>query len=230
MRHQRTRDLYFAALRPVNKLNYWRWRLWHSLSNSAAPHVHLGCGPKYLPGFVNVDGNLFRRVDRWLDLRNGLPFRSGSVASLYASHVFEHFYADELERLFAECRRVLRPGGGLRLAVPDMEAAARAYVEARREHFRDFPRPARSLGGKLSNLLFCEGGHRIGLDFSHLEELLSAAGFARVERAAHGSSRVYVGERLARLTAEEAGVAPYSLFVEAFVPSGADFGKGSQAR
>jgi predicted SAM-dependent methyltransferase len=227
MRHQRTRDLYFAALRPVNRLNYWRWRLWHRFANGAAPDVHLGCGPKYLPGFVNVDGNLFRRVDRWLDLRNGLPFRSGSVASVYASHVFEHFYADELERLFAECRRVLRSGGGLRLVVPDMEAAARAYVEARSEHFRDFPRAARSLGGKLSNLLFCEGGHRIGLDFSHLEELLSAAGFARVERAAHGSSRVYSGEQFARLAEEEAGVAPYSLFAEAFVSDSAETDKES---
>lgn len=230
MRHQRTRDLYFAALRPVNKLNYWRWRFQLALADGVAPDVHLGCGPKYLPGFVNIDGNLFRRTDLWLDLRNGLPFRTASVGSLYASHVLEHFYADELGRLLAECRRVLRPGCGMRIVVPDMEAAARAYVAGRSGHFRDFPRACASLGGKLSNLLFCEGGHRVGLDFSHLEELLAAAGFARIERAGPASSRIYAGHRLARLATEEAGVASYSLFVEAFTAPLAAGGEGGAGK
>src|SRR5271170_602375 len=126
MLHQRTRDLYFTALMPVNKINYWRWRCFGYRANGSGLHLHLGCGPKYLPGFLNVDGNLFCRHDLWLDLRNGLPFASDSVASIYSSHVFEHFYPDELERLIAACHRVLRPGGGMRIVVPDMAAAVRA--------------------------------------------------------------------------------------------------------
>jgi len=213
--HQRTRDLYFAALRPANKLNYWRWMLqgWHK-NGIAETHLHLGCGLKYLPGFVNLEGNVFRKSDMWLDLRNGLPFRSDSVTSIYASHVFEHFYPDELQRLLRECYRILWPGGGLRVVVPDMSGAVRAYLEGEREYFTDFPRPLRSLGGKLSNLLFCEGGHRQAFDFSYMDEVLRDAGFAEVWPSSPAGSRVYPPEVLSRLQQEEAGVAPFSLFVE----------------
>lgn len=214
MLHQRTRDLYFAALMPVNKFNYWRWRWFGRRANGAGLHLHLGCGPKYLPGFINVDGNLFRRHDLWLDLRNGLPFATDSVSSIYSSHVFEHFYPDELERLIAACHRVLRPGGGMRIVVPDMAAAVRAYLDGDERFFSDFPRPHASIGGKLSNLLFCEGGHRQGLDFSYFNELLRGAGFAEVSCAETGASRVYSDGVFARISAEEVGVTQLSLIVE----------------
>jgi predicted SAM-dependent methyltransferase len=215
MLHQRTRDVYFTALRNLNKLNYWHWKIRGLRANgSGAPHLHLGCGPKYLSGFVNVDGNFFRKRDVWLDLRNGLPFRSNSVASIYSSHVFEHFYAEELAALLRECHRVLAPGGFLRAVVPDMAVAVRAYLSGDAAFFSDFPRAHRSLGGKLSNLLFCEGGHRQGLDFSYLEELLLDAGFSEVLEQTRDETRFYSPEVFAALQREEFGVAQYSVFVE----------------
>ncbi|MGB6198493.1 MAG: methyltransferase domain-containing protein [Candidatus Acidiferrales bacterium] len=215
MLHQRTRDVYFTALRGVNKLNYWHWKLRAPrATTSLATHLHLGCGPKYLPGFINVDGNLFRKRDVWLDLRNGLPFASNSIASIYSSHVFEHFYAEELAALLRECHRVLAPGAFLRAVVPDMAAAARAYLSNDAAFFSDFPRAHRSLGGKLSNLLFCEGGHRQGLDFSYLEELLLDAGFSDVWDLSRDETRFYAPEVFATLKREESGVARYSVFIE----------------
>jgi predicted SAM-dependent methyltransferase len=215
MLHQRTRDVYFTALRSVNKLNYWHWKIRGQRANgSGAVHLHLGCGPKYLSGFVNIDGNLFRKRDVWLDLRNGLPFRSNSVASIYSSHVFEHFYAEELAALLRECHRVLAPGGFLRAVVPDMAVAVRAYLSGDASFFSDFPRSHRSLGGKLSNLLFCEGGHRQGLDFSYLEELLLDSGFSEVLEQTRDETRFYPPDVFGTLQREESGVAQYSVFVE----------------
>ncbi len=215
MFHQRTRDLYFAALRPLNRLNHWRWRMQTKRTNGAREiHLHLGCGRKYLPGFVNIDGNVFRRTNMWLDLRNGLPFADSTVSSAYASHVFEHFYPDELAGILRECHRVLRPGGGLRIVVPDMGGAVRAYLEGRSTFFSDFPRPHKSLGGKLSNLLFCEGGHRQGFDFSYLEETLQEAGFSEIRHLTAQQSCIYPPEVFSRLREEEAGLASHSLLVE----------------
>jgi len=215
MYHQKTRDFYFAALRPINRLNYWKWRAQNVRRNGAPQiHLHLGCGTKRLPGFVNIDGNLFRNPDIWLDLRNGLPFPNGSVDSAYASHVFEHFYPDELTRILRECFRVLLPGGGLRIVVPDMGSAVRAYLSGHQAFFPDFPRPYESLGGKLSNLLFCEGGHRQGFDFSHLKELLQEANFSEVSQLSAEESRVYSEDIFNALRREEAGLASFSLFVE----------------
>jgi SAM-dependent methyltransferase len=215
MLHQRTREVYFTALRRLNKLNYWRWKIRGAHANgSGAPHLHLGCGPKYLSGFINVDGNLLRKRDVWLDLRNGLPFASDSIASIYSSHVFEHFYAEELSALLRECHRVLSPEGFMRTVVPDLRAAARAYIAGDASFFCDFPRAHRSLGGKFSNLLFCEGGHRQGLDFSYLEELLLDAGFSEASNLSRDETRFYSPETFSVLKLEEAGVAQYSVFVE----------------
>lgn len=216
MFRQKTRDLYYAVLLPLSKLNYWRWRIQcNGRRRNADIHLHLGCGRKYLPGFVNIDGNLFRKTDMWLNLIHGLPFPNHCVSSVYASHVFEHFYPDELERVSQECYRVLRPGGGLRAVVPDMGGAVQAYMAGRAEYFFDFPRAHRSIGGKLANLLFCEGGHRQGFDFSYMEEILQNAGFSEVHRMNSNESLLYPQDLFSRICEEEAGLAPYSLVVEA---------------
>lgn len=203
------------ALRPLNKLNYWKWTLWTRFKNGSKDiHLHLGCGTKQLAGFINIDGNLFRKTNLWLDLCNGLPFADNTVASAYASHVFEHFYPDELDRILNECHRVLRPSGSLRIVVPDMGSAVRAYVEGRSELFIDFPRTCKSTGGRLSNLLFCDGNHRQGFDFSYLEEVLQKARFSDVRQLTAEKSHVYPTPVFMQLREQEAGVADYSLFVE----------------
>ena len=215
MFHQRTRDMYFTTLRPVNRINYWRWRAQNGRKNGTGEiRLHLGCGMKYLSGFVNIDGNLFRKSDLWLDLRNGLPFRNHSVSSIYTSHVLEHFYPDELQQLLRECYRILRPGGGLRAVVPDMGRAVQAYLSGQRGFFHDFPRTNKSIGGKLSNLLFCEGGHRQGFDFSYMEEVLREAGFSSVWELTAPESKLYPEEVFSKLREEESGLASISLFVE----------------
>src|SRR5215467_9404470 len=52
--------------------------------------LHLGSGPNYKSGWVNVD--LFHAsADLALDLREPLPFPTASVTDIYSEHVFEHF-------------------------------------------------------------------------------------------------------------------------------------------
>jgi predicted SAM-dependent methyltransferase len=97
----------------------------HSRARPAADGVrlHLGCGPKYLLGFINVDANPLVKADLWLDVRCGIPFSDGSVSSIYSTHMLEHFYPDELEQLLRECLRVLNPGGGVRFILPSLRNA-----------------------------------------------------------------------------------------------------------
>ena len=52
----------------------------------------------------------------------------GSASLIYACHVLEHFGRNTYLDALKEWHRVLRPGGVLRLAVPDFAAAARLYV------------------------------------------------------------------------------------------------------
>jgi len=215
--HQRYKDVVFWGISKATIPNYlFRRYLINPRPTNGANHVHLGCGTKYLGGFLNIDGNPFNKIDVWLDVRNGLPFRPSSVDSIYSTHMFEHFFADELKLLLQECARVLKSGGGIRLVVPSLESAITAYTQQRSDWFYDsFPRHFDSLGGRFSNFVFCDGQHRTAFDFSYLSEVLREAGFRDVEKSAEGKSRLY-GSGVPPFEPEDSMELPHSLFVEAF--------------
>ena len=82
--------------------------------------LNLGSGRFRKEGFVNVD--LGPSADVTLDLRQGLPFASGSCEFIFSEHCFEHFdYPEPISSLFRECFRVLEPNGELCFSVPDTE-------------------------------------------------------------------------------------------------------------
>ena len=89
--------------------------------------VHLGCGKRYIPGFVHVDLENFPHIDYRHDVRRLPFFPDDSVDLVYASHVLEYFDHVEAREVLTEWRRVLKPGGTLRLAVPDFAALAKVY-------------------------------------------------------------------------------------------------------
>lgn len=95
--------------------------------------LHVGCGPKYIPGFVHLDALPADHVDHVGRVENLEMFDDGSAELIYASHILEHFGRHQYEAVLAEWHRVLAPGGVLRLAVPDFEACARLYVAGRLE-------------------------------------------------------------------------------------------------
>jgi predicted SAM-dependent methyltransferase len=212
--HQRYKDIAFWGIAKATLPNYLVHR-YLGRTPKGSTHLHLGCGPKYLPGFLNIDGNLFNKLDLWLDVRNGLPFPSNSVDSIYSTHMFEHFYPDELDVLLRESMRVLKVGGGVRLIVPNLESAIQAYSQSRSSWFDDsFPRHFDSLGGRFSNFVFCDGQHRTAFDFTYMNEVLRKAGFREVEKSAEGISRLYQGQPPPYQPGDKD--LPHSLYVEAF--------------
>ena len=125
------------------------------MASQPASRLHLGCGLNVVEGWLNVDGSWNARLAKYprlrralatahvippesakvewrgdlriLDVRDPLPFATGSYEAIYASHLLEHLYLDDALRLLHECFRVLRPGGVLRLVVPDLGAIVREY-------------------------------------------------------------------------------------------------------
>jgi SAM-dependent methyltransferase len=71
---------------------------------------------------------LERDVVCW-NLRRGIPFPDASVDVVYHSHVLEHLEREDAPGFLRECRRVLKPGGVLRVVVPDLERLARRYLD-----------------------------------------------------------------------------------------------------
>jgi predicted SAM-dependent methyltransferase len=90
--------------------------------------VNLGCGSHYHKGWLNFD--LYPASDEVVraNIIQGVPLDDEVADFVYHSHVLEHLTREDGERFLQECYRILRPGGILRIAVPDLEDAAREYL------------------------------------------------------------------------------------------------------
>jgi SAM-dependent methyltransferase len=90
--------------------------------------LNIGCGSTHHEDWVNIDMTSSHRRVRAVNILKGLPFVNGSAAVCYSSHVLEHLSCEGARSLLLECMRVLKPGGIIRLAVPDLEGIVREYI------------------------------------------------------------------------------------------------------
>ena len=91
--------------------------------------LNLGCGKTFHKDWVNVDFISSSPEVISCDLTQGIPFSSETFDVVYHSHVLEHFTALQGDFFIKECFRVLKPGGILRVAVPDLETIVRNYLQ-----------------------------------------------------------------------------------------------------
>jgi len=89
--------------------------------------VHLGCGEVNHPDFVNVDAIPRPHVHYVGNISRLSMFRDQSVDFLYASHCLEHVSYRKTVEVLAEWYRVLKPGGVLRISVPDLDLLIDIY-------------------------------------------------------------------------------------------------------
>lgn len=91
--------------------------------------LNLGCGSTYHSSWTNVDFVATGPDVIAHNVRLGIPFPAASFDVVYHSHVLEHFSKKDGEIFIAECNRVLKPKGLLRIAIPDLEKIAQIYLE-----------------------------------------------------------------------------------------------------
>ena len=91
--------------------------------------LNLGCGHRHHPAWVNVDFHSTGPGVIAHDLNHGVPFADSSFDAVYHSHLLEHFPKRYAPVFLQECFRVLKPGGIIRVAVPDLEQIARLYLD-----------------------------------------------------------------------------------------------------
>lgn len=157
------------------------------------PKLHFGAGPYRIEGWLNTD---LIAGDAYLDLTRRLPLESDSFAFAFGEHVIEHLSEDAGARLMCELRRILRPGGVVRITTPDLHKLLAIYedrnpVVARADYARYLDeqtgkrheRPCQILNDYLRLW-----GHQWIYDEEDLTHRLLAAGFARVERVEPGIS------------------------------------------
>ena len=92
-------------------------------------YLNLGCGERFHTDWINLDLTGGRPGVTAHDLAKGIPFQSETVDAVYLAAVFEHIRRNEAADFLAEVFRVLKPGGIVRIGVPDLEQICRIYLE-----------------------------------------------------------------------------------------------------
>ena len=185
--------------------------------------LHLGSGPHAEPGWINVDKSWMAPVSRrpsalralrrlgvideqqartrWpadvirRNLTRSLPWPDNSTKAIYSSHMVEHLEREEARRFLEECRRVLKPGGVVRLALPNLETLVAHYTRAKAagdpcaaDEFVDFlylvsSRPEPSRLRRAAKMLL-HRAHRWMYDPASMGFLLADVGFDAVAECA----------------------------------------------
>jgi predicted SAM-dependent methyltransferase len=137
--------------------------------------VNLGCGTRPLPGFINVDARDIKDIEYPnTRIENMACFDDNYADYVYACHVLEHLPRNLTFSSICEWNRILKPGGMLRIAVPDWDATVEYYNRS----------------GDLENLLnwlyggreYLENSHFRIFNFRGLRTLLAEAGFKRIRK------------------------------------------------
>jgi len=153
------------------------------------------------------------------DATNGLPVPDESCEVLYSSHMLEHLDKTEANKFLDEAFRLLRPGGVLRIAVPDIRKKIEAYNESGdADEFLDsthlcVPKP-KSLAHRLRLLVVGLRHHQWMYDGNSLIRILEQHGFSRAEITPAGATKIPDHEPL-NLRERETE----SVYVEAEKPS-----------
>lgn len=135
----------------------------------------MGCGWRdFGDDWIHIDGGDYDHLD-YHDITK-LEFRNDSVDLIYASHVIEYFDKWEITALLWEWRRVLKPGGILRLAVPDFEVMVDLYKQGYVLDMFIGPLCGRMPMG--DQMIY----HKMVYDYELLSRLLNNTGFSNIRR------------------------------------------------
>jgi ubiquinone/menaquinone biosynthesis C-methylase UbiE len=138
--------------------------------------LHLGCGTRYIPGYVHIDRIAREHVDLVQDVRTLSNFADGSADVIYASQILEYSAREEVGDVLREWRRVLAPGGLLRLSVPNFDVLTRLYLTGLPlEWFLG------SMFGRIPSGPGPYDYHRTSYDAASVNTVLTENGFVGVE-------------------------------------------------
>jgi len=147
--------------------------------------LHLACGEHYVDGWLNID-LVGSRADMVWDLRKPLPVKQGTVRAIFHEHFIEHLPIADAVQMLSDCHGLLRPGGVLRIGVPDFQRHFRSYVES--DGFLEQIRPGRPSPLFALNELIYSYGHTSLWDPDTFRIVLNEIGFAEVQVKEFGQS------------------------------------------
>jgi len=118
-----------------NSLAYLKWFFTRpAIGNNDHLLLHIGCGEIYSPEFINIDARPLPHIHLLKKHLFRFPeFKNDTVELIYMCHVLEHVKMDGLLVNLKELHRILKPGGVLRISVPDFDKIIDIYNKTNRD-------------------------------------------------------------------------------------------------
>jgi predicted SAM-dependent methyltransferase len=136
--------------------------------------LHLGCGSKFILGYTHIDIIPYEHIDHVSSIDNLSFIQNDSVEVIYNCHVLEHFKRKQTKSVLTEWFRILKPGGVLRISVPDFESICKVYQETKDLNL--------VIGPLFGGQTYLYNIHYNMFDFRSLNKLLTDIGFNDVKR------------------------------------------------
>jgi predicted SAM-dependent methyltransferase len=146
--------------------------------------LNWGCGSHVAPGWINSDVKDAAGIDLIADIRKGLPLVSESIDYSVSIHALPELTFSQQVPALQELLRVLKPGGVLRLSLPDLRKGIDAYMSGDGEYFKVDEDAAKSAGGRFIAHMLWYGYSRTLFTADFAAELLEKAGFMDVSECA----------------------------------------------
>lgn len=174
------------------------------LGAPGAKKLHVGCGDHLIEGWLNCDlltGWLNEQIQQGkpvypLDAVRPYPFANNTFDAVFSEHMLEHVSYEDGSQMLAECYRVLKPGGHIRITTPDLKFLIRLYgiqktdlqeqyIKWASEEFLDGRYPTDTF---IINNFFRNWGHSFIYDEAALRQSMIHAGFVDVSLQPLGES------------------------------------------
>ena len=155
------------------------------LDSSGLKKLQIGCGKNPLSGWLNTDLLASQQVV-YMDATAKLPLPDSSMDYIYSEHIFEHISHRDGSKFLKEAYRVLKPGGRIRIATPNMAFLFQLYGQPEDECSKRYIKNSVDIYIKeqmpyaravVINNFFYNWGHQFIYDFETLEHTLNLAGF-----------------------------------------------------
>ena len=163
----------------------------------------------------NIEWNKANNIE-FADATKSIPLETSSVDCIYTSHMVEHLSQEGVKSFLSEVKRVLKSGGVVRIAVPDLKIAVHDYLKSndanefmRRMHTQ--APPINTLKQKFNLLVSGYRHHQWMYDGNSLSKLLQEMEFNNVEICDNGKTNISNSEALNLYERAE-----QSVYVEAF--------------
>jgi SAM-dependent methyltransferase len=195
---KRTRFLYRSPLRILKRVSQ-RSDIRRYMTTHPCVKIILGCGLHRRENWLETDVTIYNKSTVYLDVTKRFPLEPDTVDYIFMEHVIEHIHYNSAKLMCSEILRVLKPGGRVRIATPNMNIIstilehplsleASKYVTlanescaARHPARNPSPAPFRNRPAFVVNRMFYEWGHRFVYDRETLSDLLEIVGFANIQ-------------------------------------------------